>query len=229
MFKIPRKVKTKITEQITKFVQLVKDRLTGNSPASLKALYLEAAKEEGSFYPDLTSLEVVMDSTNHYLDGFKVKTVTSVLNAIESGEDADQALQESLDKARSQLSTVIATQTQSVKNIGALNGIFNIATLKGVDDPVIYWSGPNDSTTCEVCSDLYFLPNGITPRVWKVSELSSGFYNRKHDHTPSIHSAHPNCRHTPSLILTGFGFKDGTNLLVWIGDNHSELDHQRSQ
>lgn len=226
MFKVSKNIKNKISKAISNLVANIKSKLLGKGSGSLRDLYLESAKEEGAFYPDLSGLEALSDATSNYLDGFKVKTINSVLNDLESSQDISKTVYENLSKAKTHLNTIVTTQTQSVKNLGALNGIFNVAVLKGVDDPVIYWAGPNDNITCSVCLELYFLPDG-RPRVWKVSELKTSFFNKKHDHTPSIHSAHPNCRHTPTLILPGYGFKPKSNLLVWISEGYSELENQR--
>ena len=226
MFKVSRAIKNKISKTITSLIDSIKRKLLGKGAGSLRDLYLDSAREEGSFYPDMSSLETLSDATANYLDGFKVKTINSVLNEVESSTDLPKTVYENLTKAKSHLETIVTTQTQSVKNMGALNGIFNIAILKGVDDPVIYWAGPNDNITCDVCLTLYFLPDG-RPRVWKVSELKTSFFNKKHDHAPSVHSAHPNCRHTPSLVLPGYGFNPKSNILVWIKEGYSEFDNQR--
>lgn len=227
MFKIARKIKQTISSLITNMVEAIKQKLFGKGEHSLRRLYVEAAREEGSFYPETQSLETLIDATSNYLDGFKTKTINNTLNEIESGKPVQQAVVDSMTKAKTHLHMIVGTQAQSVKNLGALNGIFNIAILKGVDDPTIFWSGPNDHITCDVCQTLYFMSDG-RPRAWKVSELKASFFNKKTDHTPSIHSAHPNCRHTPSLILPGYGFKPGSNTLVWMGEGYSEIDNQRN-
>jgi hypothetical protein len=224
MFKVSRKIKNAISEKISSLVDSIKKKLS-DGDLSLKRLYLNSAKEEGSFYPDLNSFQVLVDATMNYLDGFKTKTTNEILNNVESSKNVKETLTNDFAKASRNLETIISTQTQSVKNLGALNGIFNISTIKGIEDPVIYFAGPNDNVTCSICKKLYFTDAGV-PRVWKVSELKTSFFNHKHDNVPSIHSAHPNCRHTPTLVLPGYGFSE-TGRLVWISEKHSELKKQR--
>ena len=60
---------------------------------------------------------------------------------------------------------------------------------------------------CNYCKEFYMLPDNITPRVYKLSELKSGYMDRKNPE-PHLSPLHPNCfLTTDGKVLTDKGFK----------------------
>ena len=69
------------------------------------------------------------------------------------------------------------------------------------------------------------LPDGVTPRVWKLSEVGAG-YHKKGDLNPKIAGLHPHCRCCLTSLLNGFGF-NSSGMVTYIGKGHDEFAKQR--
>jgi hypothetical protein len=69
------------------------------------------------------------------------------------------------------------------------------------------------------------MPDKVTPRLFKLSELSAGYYKRG-DTVPSILGQHPHCRCTIFYVPKDYGF-DKKGHITFIGSGHNELDKQR--
>ena len=83
------------------------------------------------------------------------------------------------------------------------------------------------SHNCDHCKEFWFTEDGITPRVYTMSELMSGGDNigrKQKDWKAGIGPTHPNERHLLQELRPGFGFKNGR--LEWIGKDYRELDEQ---
>jgi len=65
----------------------------------------------------------------------------------------------------------------------------------------------------------------MTPRVWKMSELKSG-YHKRGAACPCVSGMHPHCRHTLCAVMPGYGFRGGK--IAWIETGHDELGKQRT-
>ena len=77
---------------------------------------------------------------------------------------------------------------------------------------------------CSECARLHLMPDGITPRVWKVSEVTFG-YHVKGENSPKFGGLHPNERCTPVGLSAGYGFQGGS--LRWIAEAYDEWKKQR--
>jgi hypothetical protein len=60
---------------------------------------------------------------------------------------------------------------------------------------------------CNDCKRLHLMPDGITPRLWKLSELKAS-YGKRGDEVPSLINRHPFCRCQLVYLTKGFGFND---------------------
>jgi hypothetical protein len=69
------------------------------------------------------------------------------------------------------------------------------------------------------------MPDGITPKVYKLSQASSGHHHRG-ENDPKIQGLHPACRHTMVTILRGFGFENGK--ISYISPGHDEYSRQNT-
>ena len=129
-----------------------------------------------------------------------------------------------MSKARSGLETIAAGEGAKARNLGTIMDISKAASFDGIDDPVIGFVGVNDDKTCEECRRLFLMPDGVTLRLWKTSECSFGYFKRG-DNVPSILGLHPRCRHLPTSIPSGYGFKNGK--ITFVSLEHDELKKQR--
>lgn len=79
-------------------------------------------------------------------------------------------------------------------------------TKKGKETRVFKRPGPN---ACSMCKKLYLEPDGITPRVFTLSELQSNGTNygkKQRDWVPTLGILHPNCLCPLSIMPDGYHF-----------------------
>ena len=86
------------------------------------------------------------------------------------------------------------------------------------------------SHNCKSCMRFWFLPDGITPRVYKLSELMANGSNigkKQADWLPTVSNTHPNERHLMLEVPIGWGFKGGA--ISYIGPGHNEYQRQKGE
>jgi len=108
-------------------------------------------------------------------------------------------------KVTKDVTSVVDNELSRGKYLSTFDAIAKANVMVGIVDPTVVFIGPNDRYTCKACKRLYFLEDGVTPRVWKMSELRHG--RSKHgDVSPCKGMSHPSCRHAASTMMPGFGF-----------------------
>ena len=82
---------------------------------------------------------------------------------------------------------------------------------------------------CKFCIANHLLPDGITPRAYKMSEVSGGYLSQqdRKDGKISLAGQHPHCRCSMYFVPSGYGYKQGR--FTFIGLNHDEFNHQRGE
>jgi hypothetical protein len=204
---------------------------------TLPGLYVNSCVEGGAL-PDVRILENVMEVAEGYVDVQRQSARTQVANAVHSflldahnkkiATDVDTVLGGELGiiwkKVENNLTKIVATETHKAQSMGTLESISAVNAASGIEDPVVYFVGPMDNETCEECIRLFFMPDRVTPRVWKLSEVGSG-YHKKGDSSPKISGLHPFCRHKIATLMPGYGFKNGK--IAYIGRDYNEFENQR--
>lgn len=125
--------------------------------------------------------------------------------------------------------TIVNTELNRASNFGALDSILHNHATKDPAQITVFKQGnkPNHGA-CKYCAKFWYLDDGITPRVYKMSELianGSNIGRKANAWLPTIDSTHPNESHILSELAEGFGFINGG--IEWIGDAHDEYPHQR--
>ncbi len=224
----------------------LKQRLTGFPSAgkrliisvdrdtTLPHLYADAVEKEGGT-PDHDILDRLVDITGNYLDQYReaskaqVKHRVQEILASKTGATAKEALsdglKEAFDSITEKVRTVIEQETHQAQSIGIRDGIGQMNAGFGISDPYVFFISSKDQYVCKECVDLHLLPDGITPRVWLASEVSSGYHDRG-DPNPSWIGLHPNCRCRPATLLPGWGFNEAGRV-SYKGEGWDELKHQR--
>ncbi len=209
-----------------------------NRDWSLPGIFEAAAKEEG-YVPDIQTLKQLLDIAGGYIDATRERTKSKVVHQVTSflkeahmsGVKTDLPtvlggqLVEVMNEAVVSMRRIIETETNTVKNVGVLEGAIRINATQGISDPIVYWVGVNDSSRCDECWRMYSLPDRLTPKVYKLSEAGHG-YHKKGDESPKIGGCHPNCRCTMATLMLGFGFVGGR--VTYIERGHDEYAKQRS-
>jgi hypothetical protein len=207
---------------------------------SLPGIYEAAVTGEGG-RPDTDIVSGIASIARDYLDKHraeaKAKTkhhVQALLRDLSDGRiDADEfqnhvesEMHTLWDSIRSSVERVVETENEHAKTIGIKEGIDQINASFGIDDPVVCFVPTGDDYVCDECRRLHLLPDGVTPRVWRSSEVESGYHKRGVDR-PSWQLLHPHCRCALATVLKGFGFDKGGKV-TFISNDHDELAYQRS-
>ncbi len=207
-----------------------------NHELSLPGLFEAASREEGS-RPDISTLRQMLDIASSYIDATEARTTAQVVKEVTAFlKDAHQngvrtdlktvlggKLQEVFADTTVSLRRIIDSEANNVKNVGILDGIVRINAALGVDDPFVYFVSVNDSSRCDECARIHCLEDGITPRVWRLSDVGHGYHVKGDDH-PAMSGLHPNCRCTMASLSKGYGFVGGR--VAFIGNDHDEYEKQ---
>lgn len=191
-----------------------------NSALTLPGIYASSAREERAI-PDMKLMDALVRNAGNYLDAYRssakarvVKQVSAFLQQAEhsgvptdletvlGGQLADLWKQTSTDVRR-----LVDTESTNARNMGTLEGIVGVNASQGVEDPIVYWVVVRDEHLCSECKKLHLLDDGVTPRLWKLSEVGHG-YHKKGDSMPAVGGLHPHCLtgamriHTDRGLLT---------------------------
>jgi hypothetical protein len=179
-------------------------------------VFNSAATAEG-FRPASDVRDAILHVASGYLDAHEKLAQVQVVNAVQSWlSDAEKSgvktdvetvlggeLAELFSKITANVNRVVQTEVTRAGNAGTLDVVTKIATASGVDDPYVYFAGPNDQHTCEECDRLFFLADG-TPKVYRLSEVGHG-YHKKGENSPKIGGCHPNCFTADTRLHTQYG------------------------
>lgn len=207
---------------------------------TLQGLYTAAANAEYT-KPDRGVMDSLARIAEGFLDASREKTKAKVMANIEqflreadaSGEPADLEtvlggqLADVFGTARSDIDRILDSESTHARNLGTLEGINTVAAANGIEDPSVYFIVSRDKELCEECKRLHLMPDGVTPRVWLLSEVGHG-YHRRGENAPKMSGLHPHCRCGCASILPGYGFdKDGG--ISYVERGHNELKRQREE
>jgi very-short-patch-repair endonuclease len=123
-------------------------------------------------------------------------------------------LKDQRDKIKKAADVLVTHELHNAQNIGAFDGILGAAKSVGIDDPVVFKIGVLDEKRCRICWRLWTMPDKITPKVYKMSELSGSPGHWKNPDA-SVSPTHPNCFTEGRMpVLTETGWKAIKNVKV---------------
>ena len=192
-----------------------KNILNENSVLSIPGIFKAASWFENNI-PDESLLYTIVQNVNNFIDSYKAKTkadLVKVLDFVGTGKEEviSKKIEDVWKKATVDINRLVVTEAQVAKNMGVVDGIVKVNEVRGVEDPTIAFITMRDNKVCLECKRLHLLEDGTTPRVWKLSEVGTG-YHKKGENNPKIAGPHCNCRCSLVTILPGQGF--GKNGLV---------------
>lgn len=204
---------------------------------SLAHIFVQAmsGKEPNFFERDV--LRSILNSSYGYIEGLKNKTSSSVVESVDAlvkeakikgnhvtaGQVSELIAQE-MEKARSHMKLIAEAETTKTRNMGHTMEIASKSESAGIEDPTVFFIVVRDGLLCSECKRLHMLPDGITPRCYKMSELSMGYHKRGEDR-PSACGEHPHCRCSLAQLPPGWGFKGG--YVSFVSLEHDEYARQR--
>lgn len=210
----------------------------GSSPKmSLSHIFIQAmgGKEPNHFERDI--LRSILNSSHGYIEGLKNKTSSSVVEAVDAivkeakiknthvtSAQVAEVISAEMDKAKDHMKLIAEAETTKTRNLGHTAEITSKAKEQGIEDPSVFFIVVRDGLLCKECLRLHMLPDGITPKVYKMGDLSMG-YHKRGDDRPSACGEHPFCRCSLSQLSPGWGFKNG--FVSFISLEHDEYKRQR--
>lgn len=188
---------------------------------SLPGLYEAAAQDEDHHGSDQTLanlLEVSQSYVEAYRDIAKARVVKEVQSFLADTErkgiktDVETVLGGKLSEVWRDVSEsvdqIVEAEANTAKNMGAMEGIAKIASLNGIDDPVVFFVVVRDENLCDECKRLHLMGDMHTPRLWYMSEVGSGYHKKGQDN-PKLGGLHPRCRCSLTSMPSGYGFDAG--------------------
>lgn len=214
--------------------------IRARSEKSLTGLFNSASQHEG-MEPRKEVLSGFLRVAGSYLDAVKEKAKAKTTQAVESflrqtgakakKVDVREVLGEQLKgvwaTVHSDTARIVNTEASTVRNGAIFDSIGRMGALTGTQDPVVFFVVIHDNTTCSTCRTLHLMPDGITPRLWLMSEISHAYY-KKGQTVPCVQGPHPFCRCSMTTLRPGFGF-DSAGKVTWRAPGHEELRLQRSK
>ncbi len=205
---------------------------------SLPGIFDAASAAEG-MKPNEAFKESLVRVAESYLDAHeqmtKARIVAEVQNFLTEAEakgvDTDVPtvlggkLYDVMTKVTTDVKRIVETESTRARNMGTMDAIIKVAALSGTSDPAVFFVVVRDSLRCDECTRLHLLEDQVTPRVYRLSEVSHS-YHKRGDPMPSAGGLHPHCRCTMVYLSKGYGFEAGR--VKFISLDHDEFARQRA-
>lgn len=199
---------------------------------TLPDLYRASVLAEGGI-PLHETADGLSEISAAYVESARARTQAALLQELSSAtlsgdapKDLDAAIAKIFETASSDVQRTIETEAQRARSVGILEGITHVAAKLDDSDPNIVFITAKDNHVCDECVSLHVMPDGITPRCWKLSQVQND-YHKKGGQYPSRLGLHPHCRCTLTYIPPGFGFKGGR--LAFMSDGYDLYGAQQGQ
>lgn len=183
-------------------------------------------------------LKGLLDSSFGYIESLKNRTKANITERIDGlareaslrnekmrPEDVDTAIKDEMGRARSHLMSIVESESTKLRNLGHMMDISRRAGDLGDSDPTVFFVVFRDQSTCKECIRLHLMPDRVTPRLWKFSQLKQG-YHKRGEENPSAFGLHPHCRCTLSYLSQGFGFNEHGRL-TYVSENYDAYSKQK--
>ena len=205
----------------------------------LAHLFVQAMQNKSLNPIEQDVLKGLLNSADGYVEALKNRTKSNVTERLDGlareaklkktkvdTKDVQMAIQEEMGKARSHLQAIAESEATKLRNLGTLMDITRVSSSLGDEDPTVFFVVVKDGVTCKECIRLHLMPDGVTPRLWKFSELKQGYHKRS-DNNPSAFGLHPHCRCTLTYLSRGFSF-DKSGKLKYQSEDYDAYSTQRN-
>jgi hypothetical protein len=204
---------------------------------SLAHIFIQAMNNKEPNYFERDVLRGILNSSYGYVEGLKNRTSSNIVESVDAlvreaktkGESISsvqvaEVISVGMEKAKSDMKLIAEAETTKTRNLGHAMDIASKAEQQGIEDPTVFFIVVRDGLLCSECKHLHMLEDGVTPRVFKMSEVSMGWHKRGDDR-PSACGEHPFCRCSYSMLSPGWGFRAG--FVSFIGEGYDEYKKQR--
>lgn len=214
--------------------------ISGQPNLGLANLFVQAMGNKTPNANEEELLAGILNSAYGYIDSLKSKTASNVTERIDGfvretgfrkenvlGKDIQLILDQELAKAKSHMLTISESEATKFRNLGTLVDISRVAADLGDQDPTVFFSVLKDSVTCKECIKVHLMPDKVTPRLYKFSDLKHA-YHKRGDESPSVFGLHPHCRCTLTFLARSFGFDD-KGRISWAYQDFDAYAAQKSE
>jgi hypothetical protein len=188
-----------------------------SSPFSLAHIFIQAMNNREPNHVERDVLRSILNSSYGYIESLKNRTSSNVTEAVDalvkeakiknshvSSAQVVEIISAQMNKARSDMQLIAEAETTKTRNMGHTMDIARKSAEQGIEDPSVFFIIVRDGKTCNECLRLHMLPDGVTPKVYKMGELSMGWHKRGDDR-PSACGEHPHCFTGNQRIATDKG------------------------
>ena len=200
--------------------------------SSLSSLFLQSLGTREPNQNEEDALKMCLRIASDYMEALKQKTQAEILVNLNeefrkkpNAVNLSRVVREGFNKATSHLNVVLNAESNRCVNTANSLKIQKIAARQGVDDPIVFFVVQKDERNHEATMRLHLMPDGITPRLWKLSQLSQGYF-KKEDVIPSILGTHPYCRCFLSYLPKGYSFNEHGKV-TYKEKDHDEYSYQQ--
>ena len=253
MYGISSSGKESISSHIDKMFDILAYKLLGRIPKlqnkphlfdifggiTLASIFIQALNNRDPNQFERDALRSILSSSHGYIESLKNKTSSNVVEGIDAlvkeakakgthvtKEQVNEIFSGEMTKAKGHMKLIAEAETTKTRGMAHTMEIASNGEKFGINDPSLFWVVVRDNVTCVECMKIHMMPDGVTPRVWKLSEISHS-YHKRGDDRPSSCSLHPACRCTPQQLPPGWGFKNG--YISFISLDHDEWKSQRGE
>lgn len=204
----------------------------------LANLFVKAMQDKAPNQIERDFLKGLLISTDGYIEALKSKTRSNITEAIDglarearlAQGKVDQAklstiIKDEMTKARAHMAAIVESEATKLRNLGTLMNISRMAASVDDSDPTVFFVVIKDKITCKECLRLHLKEDGVTPKLWKFSELKQGYHKRGEDQ-PSAFGLHPHCRCTLVYLAKGFAFNE-QGKTTYHSENYDAYKAQR--
>jgi len=206
---------------------------------SLTSLFFQALGDRKADRDEEEVLKGLLNVANSYMEAIKTKTVARVVNEVTAhsqelvmgnkslkASDIKEIVQKELDLSNNHVRLIANAESQRSGNTGTALNISKIGKVAGNNDPTVFFIVVHDEVTGPYEYILHTLPDRITPRYWKLSEITSSYYTPG-GQFPSLCGLHINCRCRITYLAKGFGHVDGK--ISYISPDYDGFEEQRGK
>lgn len=192
--------------------------ISADNNFGLAHLFIQAMSNKAPNAIERDVLKSLLESSYGYIESLKNKTMSNVTERIDgiareakiqrrrvSASEVEEIMADEMGKARSHMITIAEAEGTKLRNLGSMMDISRVAASVDDSDPTVFFVVLKDNVTCKECLRLHLMPDGVTPRLYKFSELKQSYHKRGGD-SPSAFGLHPHCRCTLTYLTRGFGF-----------------------
>lgn len=204
----------------------------------LAHLFIQAMKNKAPNAIEQDVLKSLLKTSYGHIESLKNKAKTNIADRLDGlarqarlqkrkldKEEIQAILDEELSRAKSSLAAIAEYESTKFRNLGTMMDITSVAATVGDEDPTVMFVVIKDNVTCKECIRLHLMPDQVTPRLWKLSQLRQGYHKRGMD-APSAFGLHPYCRCTLVYVNRGYGF-DKKGKLEYKSDNYNAYLSQK--